>query len=128
DPVLPDVLFVANANQCLLQQANDGGEDLLAWQSRSPEIRFGPAANARQHFREVDQPSVLHFVSDVTPARVIPILLAPFRVAAGPRQMTRGIRADPDVGPGRRTRQRLDPRNLLGPADRPARGVDVAKP
>jgi hypothetical protein len=61
------------------------------------------------------------------PARVIAVLLAAARVAAGGLQVSQFERADPHAGPGRRNRQCADARQRLGVAHGLAVGVDVAE-
>ena len=52
----------------------------------------------------------LGLVAPRSPARVVAVLLASAGVAAGGLEVARRVRADPDVGPGRRDGQRADPR------------------
>ena len=59
--------------------------------------------------------------------RVIAVLLAAARVAAGRLQVAEGVRADPDIGPRRRNRQRPDALELGGVLDGAAATVHVAE-
>src|SRR5207253_2421383 len=57
-------------------------------------------------------------------ARVVAILLATAGVAAGGEDVSVARRADPDVGPRRRNRERSDPAQAVALDDRlPARGA-----
>src|SRR5207237_455078 len=68
---------------------------------------------------------VLRVVAHLAPARVIAILLAGARVAADGLDVAMRRRADPDVAPRRRDRQRADAREG-GPIAHPtALGIDV---
>ena len=49
-------------------------------------------------------------VAHLAPARVVAVLLAPLGVAAGRLEVAVGVRADPDVRPGRRDREGADAR------------------
>ena len=59
--------------------------------------------------------------------RVVAVLLAPARVAAGRLQVAVGLRADPDVGPRRRDRERADAPDHRGIAERPAVRQSIAE-
>ena len=81
--------------------------------------RGSPAARAPKAIMRV----VLGLVAHLAPARVVAVLLAPARVAAGGLDVAVGVRADPDVGPGRRDRQLADPLQGRGIAHRLAVGI-----
>ena len=77
------VFLVADADQRLLEQRDDGGDDLVEGQDRLGEIARDAPANQRQCRGERGHAVVFRFVADLAPARVIAILLASPRVAAG---------------------------------------------
>src|SRR3546814_7637660 len=60
---------------------------------------------------------ILRLVPNRAPARMIAILLAPAGVAAGRLNVAAGMRADPDVRPCRRYRQRPDARQRFALRD-----------
>src|SRR6185436_20353222 len=64
----------------------------------------------------------LRVVARVAVGRVVAVLLAPARVARGGLDVAVGIEADPDLGPGRRDRQRIDPSSLAPVRDACAAG------
>src|SRR6185503_21217947 len=69
--------------------------------------------DARQGAREGAHPAVLGVVAHFAPARVIAVLLAAARIAAGRLEVAIAVRADPHLFPGRRNRERLDAREDL---------------
>ena len=86
------------------------------------------APDARQRPGEGEHAPVLGLVAHFAPARVIAVLLAPARVAAGGLQMAVVARADPDLVPGGRNRQRADACQRFRIAQRPAVGPQVPEP
>src|SRR5205814_6946689 len=58
---------------------------------------------------------------------VVEVLAAAGGIDAGRLQVCRRPRRDPNVFPGRRNRERLDPPELRGIGDRPPSGVEIAK-
>src|SRR5690606_11967806 len=58
--------------------------------------------------------------------RIVEILLAAPLVPTGGLQVTRGIRTDPDVGPGRRNDQRLDTLTIFT-LERPSIGIEIGE-
>src|SRR5512142_2350046 len=125
--VLLRVLRVTDADERRLEKAEDGREDLEAGQLRHPEVLVDARADLRERSREVEHPLVLRLVAHLTKALVIPILLAPLRVAARGLKVTTWIRRDPDVGPGGRYREPADAPELLPVGDRLAVGADVTE-
>jgi hypothetical protein len=118
--VRPGVLLVADPDQGRFEQADDGGEHLLPWQARPPQIGVDPAPDGGQGLGEGDQPAVLRLVPHLAPARVIAVLLAALVVAAGRLQVAAWVGVDPDIGVGGRNCQSVDPVTLLLIADRRA--------
>src|SRR4029079_6479524 len=108
-PVEPCVLVVPDPDQCRLEKPDDRGEDLLTGQARAGEVRVTATPDAREGACDVEQPLELRLVAPRAPAGVIAILLPSTRIAPGRLEVTGGVRADPDVRPGGRDRQRPDP-------------------
>src|SRR6185503_3318160 len=125
--VLPRVLLVADADESRLEEPHHGRQHFLARQARTREIVIDAAAYPRQRAREGDDAPVFRLVAHLAPARVIAILLASPRVAAGGLQVTVVARADPDRLPRRRYRERADSFQRRGLAHHAAAGRDVAK-
>jgi len=99
--------------------------DLLARQAGQRQVAAQPSPQPGQRLPERDQAHELAAIAEDAPARVVAILLAPPRVAAGRLQVTARIAADPHLGVGRRHRQRADARQLCGVADPCAVGIEV---
>src|SRR5439155_18702208 len=125
--ILPRVFLVADANERLLEELDDSREHFLARQASAFQIGVGARADARQRARERDETAVLRFVAHFAPARMVAVLLAAARVAAGRLQMAGRDRANPDVGPRGRDRERFDALQLDAIGDGPAGRADVAK-
>src|SRR5207248_3226036 len=125
--VLARVLFVADADQRLFEQLHDGCEDLLARQTAPHEIGVGTGTNPGQRLRERDQAPVLHLVAHFTPSRMIAILLAAARVAAGGLKVAERIGANPYLDPSGRNGERTDSLELRAVGHRPPVRVDVTK-
>ena len=83
---------------------------------------------ARRSGRAAPNASIRSYLSGVAngpPIGVVAVLLAPAGVPAGGEDVAARIRADPDVGPGRRDRDRGDPAELSSLADQRAIGPVV---
>ena len=90
------------------------------------QVGAGALADARQRLRERDQPAVLRLVAHLAPARVIAVLLAPARVAAGGLEMPARIgQIQTSVHAGG-IDQRLDALQLGAVGDRAPFGLHVA--
>src|SRR5574341_1819177 len=90
--VLPDVLRVTDPDQRRLEQAEDRGEHLFSGQTRP----------------ELDEPGVLGLVPDITPSRMIPVLLAAAGIAPYCLNVPVRDRADPYSCPRRRDGKSAD--------------------
>src|SRR5688572_12174515 len=121
------VLVVADADGALLEQLDDSGEHLVAGEAGLRQIGCGSRADLRERCGEVEHALVLGLVTGRAPVRVIAVLLAAARIAAGRLQVPAWVGADPDVRPCRRNRQPGDPRHFGGPAD-PAPVPEVLEP
>src|SRR4051812_19710378 len=69
------VLFVADANQRLLEELHRGGEDLLARQPLLPHVSRSAPADLAERLGERRQAAVLHVVTHLAELGVIPVLL-----------------------------------------------------
>ncbi len=125
--VLARVLGVADPDQGALEQAHDGRQHLLARQAVAPHVGIEPRADLRQRPTENQHAVELVRVAHRAPLGVVAVLLAPAVVAAGRLDVAARMRADPDVGPGRRDRERAQPADLGGLLDRPALRVAIAE-
>ncbi len=125
--VVAGVLRVADADQRGLEQAHDGRQHLLARQAAAPEVGLDARADRRQRAAEHQHAVELVRVAHRAPAAVVAVLLAAAGVAPGRLEMALALRADPDVGPGRRDRQHAQPPQLVRVLDRAALRVAVAE-
>ncbi len=99
--VLAQVGFIADTDQALFQEADDGCEDLLPGEAAPAEIGGNAAAENRQDLGEMQDMGKLDLIAEGGPVGMIEILLAPPGVAAGRLQMSPRRGADPDLAPGR---------------------------
>ncbi len=120
------VLDVADANVGQLHQPQHRGQHLVARQTAAGQVGVDALAQPRQRRAELGQAVVLGLVAGGAPLRVVAVLLAPPRVAAGGLQVAVGARADPHLDPGGRDAQRLDAGHDTRP-DRFAAGVQVGE-
>lgn len=125
--VLLGVARVADADQGVIEQLDHRGQHLLpaVYRQRKMLLQRGP--QRRQCLAECQQAGVLVGIPHLAPARVITVLLAPPRIAAGGLQMAVGIGADPHVGVGGRDCQRVDARHVRGVADALALRIEVSE-
>src|SRR5262249_22693981 len=116
--VLLPVLAVADADQRGLEQPDDESQDLLARQALASQVLLDPHAQARQHRAELKEPAILRFLALRPEPRVIAVLLAPLRIASRRLEMSVRAGTDPDVRPRGGNRERADPRERGGVAER----------
>ena len=121
------VLIVADADQGLLQQRNDGRENFPSRQAGQREMSADRRPEFRQDRRESDDSVVLGALPLGAEARVVPALLPPARVAARHLKVPVGVRADPDVRPGRRDRVGADAGERRGISHDPAIRVAIGE-
>jgi hypothetical protein len=107
--VLAGVLFVPDPDQRPLEQLDDCRKHLLARKARLGKIGLRPRTDLGERRRKRDEPPVLHVVANDAPAAVIAVLLAVASITPGRLEVAVGIGTDPDSGPGRRNRERVDP-------------------
>src|SRR5262249_39393875 len=99
----------------------------VAGEAGEAEVVFHPLADAGERPREEQEPFVLVFVADLTPPLMVAVLLTLARVTAGGLEMSRGMRSDPHVGPGRWNGERADPGERFFVVDRFAVGSLVGE-
>src|SRR5581483_3686058 len=125
--VLPRVLGVAHAGVGGLQEADHGGEDLLARDAGEVQVAGDAGADARQRLAEGGHSVVLGGVARLAPARMISVLLPSARVAPGGLEVPLGVGADPHVRPGGRDGEAPDAGEGLAILDGAAARVDVGE-
>ena len=108
--ILPNVFRVSDPDASGFQETSDDSQDLISIQLRGLHVALYALAKMRQTSSEVDQSGKLHLISLGAVARMIPVLFPPFRVSPRRLNMTTRIRADPDIFPGGRNRERAYPR------------------
>ena len=123
--VEPRVGLVADPDQGQFEQADDGGQDLVARQSGSGQVGVAPLADHGQRGREFEHPPELVEIAAAAPVGVIAVLLPAAGVAAGGLDVARRERADPYVGPCRRHGHALDPGQLDAVANALSVGVAI---
>ena len=99
------VLVVAHPDQRGLEQAHDRGEHFLPGKPRTSEIRSHPSAERWQPLGEQQEAPVLGRIPDLSPARVIAVLLATPGVSAHRLDMPVRRGANPHLGPRGRDHQ-----------------------
>src|SRR5216684_1822598 len=92
------------------------------------QVPVGSLPNLGQRFGEREHAIVFDGIADLPPPRVIAILLPPARVSTGRLQVATRVGADPNVGPGGRDGQALDPPKGLWVTDGVAVAARVAEP
>ena len=102
--------------------------NLVATEAALAQVRFDGAPQFRQGVRELGQIAVFRLVAAGGPALVIAVLLAAPHIAPGNLHVTVGVRRDPDIRPGRRNDQRLDPVEVLASFKCLAFGCLVVEP
>src|SRR5258706_17021 len=107
--VLARVLVVAHADQGLVEEHHHGGEDLPPGEIARAQIAFHALADFREDFAELEHAAELGLVARFAVQRVVAVLLAAAGVARRRLDVALGIRGDPDVRPGGRNYQGLDP-------------------
>ena len=112
-PVGLCVFLVADAHEGRLEQPDHRGQHLFATEARSLQIPRHPAPDSRQRLSKRDGALVFGLVAHRAPVGVVAVLFAPARIAPGRLDMPVLLRADPDVRPGRRNGESLDPPERL---------------
>jgi hypothetical protein len=93
------VFAVADADQRLVEEAHNRGQDLLARGSSQRHVLVDALSNAREQPGKFAETLILVAVTDVAPTRVIEVLLAAPRIPPRGLNVTVCSGADPHVGP-----------------------------
>jgi hypothetical protein len=125
--VLLGVLFAAGAEETQVDQADRGGQDPFPAQAAGVQMAADGLSDGRQGGPEVLDPVVLVLVPVLAPQIVVPVLTASGRIGADGLDVTSRVGADPDVLPGRRDDQGLDPGQRPRIRDRGAVRAEVAE-
>lgn len=123
--VLLGVGGVSDPDQSVFQEVDDGRQHLLARQAALAHVGRNALADGGQGLAEIQHTLVLRTVAYFPPALMVAVLLAAPVVAAGRLDVALGVGADPDVGIGRRDRERLDAAQRLLVLD--GRSVGIAE-
>src|SRR6266852_387952 len=107
--VLARVLVVAHADQRLVEQHHHGGEDLAPREIARAQIAFDALADLGEDFDELEHAAEFRLVARLAVQGMVAVLLAAARIARSRLDVPFGVRAYPDVGPGRGDRERVDP-------------------
>jgi hypothetical protein len=102
------VLFVADAQQRLVEQPHDGRKHFVLRQPRQREVLLQAPTQPRQLRAELAHARELAVITGLTPLRVITILLALPRIAARRLQVPARLAANPHVGVRGRDRELPD--------------------
>src|SRR5579859_5582633 len=115
--VFAGVLVVAHADEGLVEQLNDGGENLAPAQRGRPQVTLRALPDLGQRFAQLEHVAELRLVALVAIERVIAILFPAAGIAGGGLDVALGIGTDPDVGPCGRDDQRADAAALVRVVD-----------
>src|SRR5207247_631470 len=107
--VLADVLVVAHADQRLVEQHHHGGEDLAPREIPRAQIALHALADLGEGLAELEHAAEFRLVARLAVQGMVAVLLAAARIARSRLDVPFGVRAYPDVGPGRGNRERVDP-------------------
>src|ERR1700719_593802 len=91
-------------------QPNHSGQNLVARQATTAQIRLDAVPDQRQCLAETEHMLEFGFVTHLTPARMVAVLLAPAGIAPDRLEMAIRVGADPHLCPGRRDGERLETR------------------
>src|SRR5690606_29699791 len=95
-----------------------GGRQLPAREAVDLQVASQPPAQRRQRPSETGETGELRFVAHGGPAWMVEVLLAAGFVTTSGLEMALRIERDPDLAPGRRDHQLLDPLALQGVGQR----------
>src|SRR5262245_2082390 len=88
---------------------NDGGENLLARKAAERHVLPNLRADTRKSLGKCDDVFVLRALAHLAESWMIAVLLSALGIPTSGLNVPVSKWADPDVGPGRRNCQRLDP-------------------
>src|SRR6476620_1690224 len=97
--VFPRVLLVPDANECLVEKADDGGEHLVLREFLSANVACDMPPNLLQGLSKRRHSVELCFVASFPPLGVILVLLSTASVPSDSLYVPIGRWADPDFSP-----------------------------
>jgi hypothetical protein len=106
--VLFGVFRIADARQRALHQPNHSGQNVVARQAATAQIRIYPLPDQRQCPAETEHVLELGFVTHLPPVRMVAVLLTPAGISSDGLEMAARVGADPHLCPGRRDGERLE--------------------
>ena len=119
------VLFIADADEGGLHEADDGGEDFGARHVGEGKVMLDARAYGGESLAEEEHALVFGLVAHLAPAGMVAALLAPASIPAGGLKMTVCDGTNPDLLPSGRDTERLDASEGLRLGDRGAAGPFV---
>ena len=124
--IVPGVLVIADAHQRAVEDTDRGRQHQCSAERPLAQVPRHALAQFRQRGGEIEDMQEFRQLPPFPPAGVVDVLLAAAGVATGRLDVPVRIRADPDVGPGGRNDQALDPRSRLF-SDGPALAVEIGE-
>src|SRR4029434_4011559 len=125
--VVACIFVIPDANERRFEQTDDCGEHFLARQAAAAQIACDAPADFWQGTAESDHSIVLGLVAEISPIRMIAVLLTAADIAPGGLEVAIGIGTNPDIFPGRRNRQPLYSRKHVGVANSISAGIKISK-
>src|SRR4029079_2208162 len=117
-----------DAEEAAVEQAHGARQHVLAAHVVALHLLLDVRAQVGQRAGEHDHVLELRLVAASAPARVVEVLLAALVVDPRRLDVAAGIRADPDLLPGRRDDELVDAPEDLRVVDTRAIGVEVDEP
>lgn len=114
-------LVVSNTEESLIDQSDDGGEDVLTFEGFALQIGAHPAPKRGKGFTELDDAAELRFLPFLPEARMVEVLSATLLVDAENLERRSVGAGDADVLPGGGNAQSLDAREEFALVHRSAR-------
>jgi len=127
-PRLLRVALRPDAEPPAVDQTRGDSRDPLAIQKVVVHVLRHRRAQVRQTLGKENQTVEFRLLLLSAKIRVVDVLFSTRRVDAGGLELGRSAARDPDVFPGRRNHERLDPLELLLVGDAISARVDVAEP
>src|SRR5437763_6712051 len=120
--VVAGILVVADPDAGQLEETDHGREDLLPRQAGTAQVLLDPLPEPGQCLAERQHAAEFGFVAYLAPSRMVAVLLPAASVPSGRLDMAVGVLGDPDIGVGRRHRERADPGERRAVGDAPPIG------
>src|ERR1700685_2424757 len=125
--VVARIFGIADPDAGCIEQAHHHGQNFLARQAWQRHVALQDTPQLRQLLAEGDHPFEFRTVAKFAPFRVIAILFASARVAAGRLQMTTRLHADPHIAISRWNRQARDTFQIFFRLQAPVFRRDIAE-